>query len=535
MKLELSELGRHEAYLRLYGILTSLPIIKDKTDEYLNLERKLAADLISYWKESYTKALKNIFNTIPDNSFEKAVEIISEGLTQSLGEKFGQSIVIRHTLQNYIRSTYEKSKKEFFKEAHFNLVDSRAVEVLTKHNCFWLGEHYGKHIGPKIAEITQQALEDGAGRKELADELRQALGGEAGDYKYWDVASSAALVRARSFGAIAGMEEAGIIEYEVLAMGDERTCEICSDMDGRVFSVYAARENINNVLNIEDPEKFKEAMPWQTESPKSLSNDSLTVLGMNLPPFHGRCRCTLVIASEVIPEAHTIEEANEIAIKRGVAHNADFEDIDITVANEFIKSVIENKKIVPELGAFDFVGNADKLFEFNCIMEFEKRSAKYPQINEDDLFQFIVEELRLEFYRNDAFAISSTPEVGRGIGLFPKYFSQGSIQNSLIKFSDHVKNKWSPIGCGTIKSIIEHEIGHQIDYLMKLREDKQILQYFNNLKKTDIINTLSEYASENIAEFIAEAWCEYRNNPKPRDISRKIVKRIFELKKERNL
>ena len=299
MKLELSELGRHEAYLRLYNILTSLPVIKDKRDEYLILERKLAADLISHWKASYTETLKNIFNIIPDNISEKAVEIITEGLTQSLGKKFGQSIVIRHILQSYIRDTYEKSKKEFIKEAHFNLVDSRAVEVLTKHNCFWLGEHYGKHIGPKIAEITQQALEDGAGRKELADELHQALGGEAGDYKYWDVASSAALVRARSFGAIAGMEEAGITEYEVLAMGDERTCEICGNMNGRVFSVSTAREKINSVLDIEDPEKFKEAMPWQTESPKEKSNKELLDAGMNIPPFHGRCRCTITLVDAV--------------------------------------------------------------------------------------------------------------------------------------------------------------------------------------------------------------------------------------------
>ena len=295
MSIKLTELERHEAYLRLYGILTSLPIAKDKADEYLKLERKMAAELIKNWRQKYDLALKEIFKSIPEKISQEAKDIILNGLSESLGSNFGQSQSVRHLLQKYMRNAYETAKKEFAVKSHFNLSDSRAIEVLTKHNCFWLGEHYGKHIGPKISEMTQQAFENGLGRNEFANELREAFGGEVGGYKYWDVASSAALVRARSFGTIAGMEEAGIAEYEILAMGDERMCPICDNMNGRVFSVSLAREKINEVLEIEDPEKFKEAMPWQTTSAKDVSNEALQNAGMSLPPFHGRCRCSLVM------------------------------------------------------------------------------------------------------------------------------------------------------------------------------------------------------------------------------------------------
>ena len=91
-----------------------------------------------------------------------------------------------------------------------------------------------------------------------------------------------------------GVEEAGITEYEILAMHDERMCPICANMHGRVFSVPKARAKINSALEIEDPEAFKAAMPWLTTPPAGVSNESLEAAGMLLPPFHGRCRCTVV-------------------------------------------------------------------------------------------------------------------------------------------------------------------------------------------------------------------------------------------------
>ena len=290
----ISKLGRHEAYLRLYDIITRTKIIKDKPDEYLRLERKLSAELIKNWRKDYTQALQEVFKLIPKDLTDDARQIILDGLSNALGSAFGYSPAVRNEMRKYITEAYEKCKGEFVVKPSLTLPDKRAVEVLTKHNCYWLGQHYGKHISSKIAETTQQAILDGVGRDELAHELRKELGGENSNYQYWDVVASSALVRSRAFGAISGMEEAGIIEYEILAMGDERMCSICAEMDGRTFSVEVARRKINEALGVEDPDEFKELFAWQTKPATGISNSELEEHGQSLPPFHGRCRCVVI-------------------------------------------------------------------------------------------------------------------------------------------------------------------------------------------------------------------------------------------------
>ena len=220
MNIELTELCRHEAWLRLSSIVKA-------GDKQIRLERKLTSELIKNWRESYETTLKELFRQIPTEISSEAVELITGRLADALGQSFGGSQGIRDELRKYITRAYQAGKSEFVIRPELSLPDLRAIDVLTKHNCYWLGEHYGKHIGPKIAELTQDALRDGLGRDELATELRESLGGKVGGYKYWDVVSSAALVRSRSFGCISGMVEAGITEYEILAMGDERMCPIC--------------------------------------------------------------------------------------------------------------------------------------------------------------------------------------------------------------------------------------------------------------------------------------------------------------------
>ena len=313
MKIVLTELGRHEALLRISGILKA-------GDSQVQLERKLTSELIKNWRETYDDALKDIFRRIPDSISEQAIEIITNGLADALGHSFGSSQKVRDELRKYITKAYQEGKSEFVAKSHLSLPDIRAIDILTRHNCYWLGEHYGKHIGSKIAELTQEALADGLGRDELAEQLRESLGGEVGGYKYWDVASSAALVRSHSFGCVAGMVEAGIAEYEILAMGDERMCPICGEMNGKTFSVSETQKVIDRVLDIESPDKFKEAMPWHTTPPVGVDKDKLIADGMSVPPFHGRCRCVLVMAESTGSFSGALNDYNDPNNDRRDAH-----------------------------------------------------------------------------------------------------------------------------------------------------------------------------------------------------------------------
>ena len=229
----LTPAGRREAWLRLSHILSMLPIAKAKgklQDEFLNLERKLASELMKQWRETYTEALKEIFQAIPDFVAEGAITLLQDLMADALGPAFGSSKTVHNLVDKYITSAYSDSKSKWVlpklidkdvKSVLLSLPDKRAISILTRHNCFWIGQHYGNHVGPKIAEITQRALYEGMGRDALAEELRQELGGVApAGYGYWDVVASSALVRARSFGAISGMEEAGTVSRAYCRTGN---------------------------------------------------------------------------------------------------------------------------------------------------------------------------------------------------------------------------------------------------------------------------------------------------------------------------
>ena len=105
---------------------------------------------------------------------------------------------------------------------------------------------------------------------------------------------------------------------------------------------------------------------------------------------------------------------------------------------------------------------------------------------------------------------------------FNAMFRGEKIQKSL---DNDVRNKWHPEKCNTAKAVFDHELGHKMDELLELRTDPEFLKIFNEAEKqgmNHIKDNLSKYAYvqsytsrdyDPKAEFIAEAWSEYLNNP----------------------
>lgn len=97
----------------------------------------------------------------------------------------------------------------------------------------------------------------------------------------------------------------------------------------------------------------------------------------------------------------------------------------------------------------------------------------------------------------------------------------------------NVDTKFHPIGCDTIRSVLDHEIGHQLDKLLNIGEMDEIKMLFDSRTNEELTNTISRYAWENknsnrYSEMIAEAWAEYCNNPNPREIA-KVVEETIEM------
>ena len=511
MNIELTELGRHEAWLHLSNILKA-------GDKQIQLERKLASELINNWSELYDYVLSELFRQLPSEISTEAIEIITQRLSDALGQSFGGSQKVREEFRKYITRAYESGKSEFVTDCKLSLPDLRAIDVLTKHNCYWLGEHYGKHIGPKIAELTQEALREGLGRDELAKELRESLGGKVGGYKYWDVVSSAALVRSRSFGCISGMVEAGITEYEILAMGDERMCPICGEMNGQTFSVRETQRVINHALSVDDPDKFKEAMPWHTHSPAGMSKGKLLAEGMNIPPFHGRCRCTLIMSETVeVSEVNDTEAKVNSLIEQDEKYQAEYDMI-----QQEKEAAIQRR----DVDTYDRLFKQEqKLIEDWRKIGEELRAAKIEAAEKSIMFaRGIAEKLDEADMKQIISLLESAPEDVRKV--WNIYEDQMKITDTLEHnafyspsdggihiniYTDTQAAKFRPA-----YSVVFHELGHLID------NKADGLQYCSQRSSYGLFDTLkaevTDYINARQKQMNAEA---IREGKSTKDIKKK--------------
>ena len=86
-------------------------------------------------------------------------------------------------------------------------------------------------------------------------------------------------------------------------------------------------------------------------------------------------------------------------------------------------------------------------------------------------------------------------------------------------YEHDVKNLFHPVGTDVnpMKSILDHELGHAIDYKYGISDKVSITR-----NSAEVKLGLSRYATESKREYIAEAWEEYRNNEKPRPIAMEV-------------
>lgn len=105
-----------------------------------------------------------------------------------------------------------------------------------------------------------------------------------------------------------------------------------------------------------------------------------------------------------------------------------------------------------------------------------------------------------------------------------------NIEKILKQLTKDVATQFHPKGCNTLKSVIDHEIGHMLDDILEISQLKAIKNIYKEVMKSNgdkMTMNLSRYAWDNknsnpYREMIAEAWSEYCNNPEPRPIANTI-------------
>ncbi|MCC8160109.1 MAG: minor capsid protein, partial [Oscillospiraceae bacterium] len=184
----------------------------------------------------------------------KSVSIESKAIQAELYAKVYKSA--------YYTSIYEAAKGANM-GISFSVIPQRAVEAALNEK--WAGKNYSERIWGRsddfvtaVEETVTNGLITGKSMDKRAQMLADRLGAEV-DYNV------KRLVRTETAhftnqGQLKAYEAAGFEEYRYLAALSSATCEVCADLDGKIFKVYDARE------------------------------------GENYPPIHPNCRCTTVIA-----------------------------------------------------------------------------------------------------------------------------------------------------------------------------------------------------------------------------------------------
>lgn len=60
-----------------------------------------------------------------------------------------------------------------------------------------------------------------------------------------------------------------------------------------------------------------------------------------------------------------------------------------------------------------------------------------------------------------------------------------------------VSSKFHPVGCDTIRSVLDHEIGHQLDNLLDIRSISKIQRLFDSRNHEELTKEISTYSWDN--------------------------------------
>lgn len=361
----------------------------------------------------------------------------------------------------------------------------------------------------------------------------------------------------------------GVERYEIVATLDNDTSAICRSLDGKIFLMTeyqvgvtappfhcwcrtvtvpsfednigsrAARDENGKTYYVPDSMKYED---WKKTFVDGGSKDGLKEITK-----------TDILKVEFKP-AKTIQEANNYVTDQLGIKYADYRGLHIDVANEWNKGLTENFNKFPELkDQFGFVGETHKrnstlepivkqYYLDNLIKLNPQANVSVLELHADAKVKIIMNKLKVP---TNSYASSWSPyqePFSQFAGITFNTTQGKDFAKLLTNLQTDVVRKFHPVGCDTVKAVLDHEIGHQLDKMLDLSSKNNIQKLFDSRTRDQITEELSGYAWNNnnpnkYGEFIAEAWSEYCNNPSPRPIAKEIgetIERVYDEWKKKN-
>ena len=183
--------------------------------------------------------------------------------------------------------------------------------------------HTTDALSTKAHAVLLESIRQGHSKRQVSKELHSCIGGNLKrSDAYFQIMGSAWINRARNRAHLHTFDQAGIAQYKIVAVMDERTSSVCQALDGTLFSVQKQLQQEEKAAQATSMEELKQHNAWlcagsgqQAQNigirqdkqfvPIAQANKQgnlhclhtpgkLQSLGVGLPPYHAHCRSTVV-------------------------------------------------------------------------------------------------------------------------------------------------------------------------------------------------------------------------------------------------
>lgn len=327
--------------------------------------------------------------------------------------------------------------------------------------------------------------------------------------------------------------------------------DICDDYAGKVFKLDEAPLQHCNCLcyfteENEDIDKAIQELKAWSNGKDNLKLDKWYKENNENNELNDSISDIIKRRKEKFKPAKNIKKAEEFVKDTLGIRNVSYKGCDLITINEWNKGLYESFKKFPELkNNFGFIGEChERNKELKPIArqyyldELIKNNPQVAKMNIDILEEYADKHTKSLMKKvsvsKNTFAQSWSPTQKpfsdfRGITVNKSWGKDSSTFISALK--NNVESKFHPEYCDTIRSVLDHEIGHQLDDLLGIGKIPEVQKLFDDRTRDEITKDISKYSWDNdnsnrYSEMIAESWAEYCNNPNPREIAKTIGKII---------
>ncbi|MDR1661177.1 MAG: hypothetical protein LBR95_01930 [Azoarcus sp.] len=241
-----------------------------------------------------------------------------------------------------------------------------------------------------------------------------------------------------------------------------------------------------------------------------------------------------MLPAPVFVPQKTAKAAAQWAVRHDLVDFADYTGINPEVANAWNRSLFDHVTEFPELRkGLAFAGSAQahvKRYVEAQRAAFVKRAVERG-VSTEAAEKWALAHLKPPRIAGKTYAQSIPPPFSPGVSVNVKFGKNPSVFQELL--ARDVRVGWHPVGCDTIRSVVDHELGHQLDELLGLSVDSAVKTLYTEVVGKGVKNAVSEYAGKSIQEFVAECWAEFLNNPSPRPTASavgEIIRKRYEAK-----